>query len=101
MQGLYLVRSWKEEIKERSEGHLEYLSSPKSQGKASEGKKKDLRRRSKFSRVAAAIVGKTKFWICNRRLKFLQQEAELVVDLDLGGYWFESQGLGICQLKDL
>jgi len=63
-----------------------------------------LRVRSKFSSVVAtvvAVVGQTKFRIYSRRSKFLQQETELVVDLDLGGYWSESQCLGIRQLKDL
>ena len=60
-----------------------------------------LRVKSKFSSVVTAVVGQTKFRIYSRRSKFLQQETELVVDLDLGGCWSESKCLGIRQLKDL
>jgi len=58
-------------INKSSEGYLGHISSPMYQGKASEGKRKATRRRSKFSSVATTAIRETKFWICNRRSKFL------------------------------
>jgi len=80
-----------------SEGLLGHLSSPKTQDKVTEVKRKAIRERSKSPREATTIVGEQNFGSTGR-LKILQQE--VVVNLILEGI-FLTLGHGIRQLKDL
>ena len=80
-----------------SEGLLGHLSSPKTQAKESEVKRKAIRERSKSPREATTVAEEQNFGSTGRS-KLLQQE--VVVDLILECICL-SLGHGIRQLKDL